>query len=125
MRNNRILFLILGLFFIAIGGLLLVTNLVADEPFNTSFLLMFALAVMCFCLSYLSPHFLQKDERMKLIREKGMFFSVIALIVYLIIFNLGLQIEFFILAANELLHILTALIICTIFISFVVYSRIY
>ncbi|WP_137744425.1 permease [Robertmurraya siralis] len=125
MRNNRILFLILGLFFFAIGGLLLVTNLVADEPFHTSFLLMFALTVMCFCLSYLSPHFQQKDERMKLIREKGMFFSVSALMVYLIIFNLGLQIEFFTLAANELLHILTALIICTVFISFVVYSRIY
>ncbi|MEH7385659.1 permease [Bacillus sp. JJ1521] len=84
-----------------------------------------AMAVMSFCMAHLYPHFKQKDERMKLIREKGMFASYFAIIFYLLIFNIGLQFEFFVLTAAQLINILTALIICTVFISFVVYSKIY
>jgi uncharacterized protein (UPF0305 family) len=45
---------------------------------NTKFLvtstLFLALSVMFFSLSYLHPQFKKKDERMKVIREKGMFY---------------------------------------------------
>ncbi|MGG0717890.1 permease [Robertmurraya massiliosenegalensis] len=125
MKSYRVLYFIFGLFFFAMGGFLLFVSFMANAAPNTSFLMMFAMGIMSFCLSYLYPQFQQKDERMKRIREKGMFFSVTALMVYLLIFNIGLQVGLFTLTASELLHILTALIICTVFISFVVYSKIY
>ncbi|WP_019156469.1 hypothetical protein [Robertmurraya massiliosenegalensis] len=125
MKNNQIIFFIFGIFFFAMGGFLLFVSFMAKASINTSFLMMFSMGIMSFCLSYLYPQFQQKDERMKRIREKGMFFSGMALMVYLLIFNIGLQVELFTLTATELLHILTTLIICTVFISFVVYSKIY
>lgn len=84
-----------------------------------------ALAIMSFCLNYLYPQFKQKDESMKLIRQKGTLASFFAMMIYIIALNLGIQLNFFILTANELIQILTVLMISTLFISFVVYSKIY
>lgn len=125
MNHSGKAFFILGLSFVGMGGLLIFTGIKANAaPSSTSFLLL-AMAVMSFCLSYLYPQFKQKDERMKLIRQKGMFASFIAMMIYLIVFIIGLQLDFFTITANQLVHILTALMICTVFISFVVYSKIH
>lgn len=125
MDYSRILFFVCGLFFFIMGGFIIFVGIMAKAAPAPSAYLMLAMSVMSFCLSYLYPQFKQKDERMKLIREKGMFFSFIATMCYLIFFNLALQFEFVALTATELLQILTTLIIGTVFVSFVVVSKIY
>ncbi|ENJ6135036.1 permease [Bacillus cereus] len=84
-----------------------------------------AMMIMCFCLSYLHPQFKEKDERMKLIRYKGMFFSFFALTAYYLLFSIGLNLNVITLSAVELLNILMALTMSTIFISFVVLAKRY
>lgn len=121
----QIAYFIFGLFFLALNGFIIFAGIMADSAPPSGSYIMVGMAVMCFCLSYLYPQFKQKDERMKLIRQKGMFASFCAMMMYLIAFNIGLQLEFFILTSIEVIHILSTLLICTVFLSFVVYSRIY
>ncbi|MFA9456788.1 permease [Halalkalibacter sp. AB-rgal2] len=119
------IFSLFGFSFIGFSGLLLFVSLFTSKPPLMVMYLFLAQAIMCFCLAYLYPQFKQKDERMRRIREKGMFASFIALMVYFILFIFGLQLEFITLNANELLYVLIALMITTIFVSFVIYSKIY
>lgn len=124
-KKEQITFLVFGIFFLSMSGFLAFVGVMAESaPPSTTFILV-GMAVMCFCLSYLYPQFKQKDERMKLIREKGMFASFFAMMVYFIVFNLGLQLELIQLSAGAVVHILSTLMICTVFLSFVVYSKIY
>jgi hypothetical protein len=121
----RITFLILGVFFLAMSGFIIYSGVMADSAPPSESYIMIGMAVMCFCLSYLYPQFKQKDERMKLIREKGMFVSFFAMMMYLIAFNLGLKLDLILLTASEAINILSTLLICTVFLSFVIYSKIY
>ena len=125
MGNSRVPFIVCGILFTLMSGFTIFVGIMAESAPAPMAYMTLALAVMSFCMAYLYPHFKKKDERMKIIREKGMFASYFAIIFYLLIFNIGLQFEFFVLTAAQLLNILTALIICTVFISFVVYSKIY
>jgi hypothetical protein len=124
MDYSRKAFFIFGIFFLCMSGFMIFVGIMADSTPPSGSYMLLALAVMSFSLSYLYPQFKQKDERMKLIRQKGMFASFFAVMLYLIFFNIGLQFEFFTLTANELIHILSTLLICTVFLSFVVYSKI-
>lgn len=62
---------------------------------------------------------------MKLIRYKGMFFSFFALTAYYLLFSIGLNLKVMTLSAVELLNILMALTMSTVFISFVVLAKRY
>jgi hypothetical protein len=84
-----------------------------------------SLTVLSFCMHYLYPQFKQKDERMKVIREKGIFYSYFAILLYHIIFMTALQFDVLHLTAMNLLNIMTSLIIITVFISMVVMAKIY
>ncbi|WP_245243634.1 permease [Mesobacillus selenatarsenatis] len=123
--KEQITFLVFGIFFLGMSGFLAFAGMMADSAPPSITIIMIGMAVMCFCLSYLYPQFKQKDERMKLIREKGMFASFFAMMVYFIVFNLGLQLELIELSASVVVHILSTLMICTVFLSFVVFSKIY
>ncbi|RFB15358.1 permease [Bacillus sp. HNG] len=125
MGNLRISYLVLGILFSVMTGFVVFVGIMAKSTPAPMAYMTLAMAVMSFCLAYLYPQFKQKDERMKLIREKGMFASFVAMIFYLIVFNIGLQFEFFVFSAAQLINIITALLICTVFISFVIYSKIY
>ncbi|MCM3455042.1 permease [Heyndrickxia oleronia] len=125
MHYSRIPFFILGMLFLMMAGFLILASIKANAAPSTMIFIQLAMAIMSFCLSYLYPQFKQKDERMKLIRQKGMFASFVAMLIYLIVFNMGTQFDFIILTANEMLHLLSALLISTLFISFVIYSKIY
>lgn len=125
MGSSRLFYLIAGILFSIMSGFTFFVGIMAKSaPAPMSYMTL-AMAVMSFCLAYLYPQFKQKDERMRLIRQKGMFASFVAMTIYLIVFNIGIQLDFFILTANELIQILTVLMISTVFISFVVYSKIY
>jgi hypothetical protein len=125
MKSTRVILFTVSSFFFLMAGFIIFISVMANSEPSSGAYMMIAMGVMAFCVGYLYPQFKQKDERMKLIREKGMFVSFIAIMGYFLIFNFGLQFEFFTLTANELLHILSALFISTVFISFVVLSKIY
>lgn len=118
-------FLIFGIFFILTSGFIVFTAIIANSNPPGMVFLTFAMAVMCFCLSYLHPQFIQKDERMNLIRQKGMLASFVAMFEYFIIFLAALQFDFISMSADYLSQIFAGLMICTVFISFVIYSKIY
>jgi nitric oxide reductase large subunit len=84
---------------------------------------LFALTVMSFSMSYLYPQFKQKDERMKLIRYKGMGFTFFALVFYYIVLSGTIQFDIISLTAMDVLNILAALTISTLFISMVVLAK--
>jgi hypothetical protein len=119
------LYFIMGILFTLLGGFYVFVAMMAQDEPTSSVYITGSMAVMSFCLSYLSPQFKQKDERMKLIRQKGMFFSYFAILSYYIIFSTLLQFEIISITALELVNILIALTISTVFLSFVIVSKRY
>ena len=67
-----------GVFF-ALNALLLISVGLStgNEPIPVSYM-MVGMSIMTFCLSYLQPQFKARDERSRMIREKGMFYSYFA-----------------------------------------------
>ncbi len=114
-----------GIFF-ALNGLLLVEAGLSSEgkPIPAGYM-MFAMSVMTFCLSYLQPQFKAKDERSRMIREKGMFYSYFLLLGYILAFLLLLQFNFIDISSVSLLNLLAAMVISTVFVSMVVVAKRY
>jgi hypothetical protein len=98
---------------------------ITAEEFPYFALTPMSLTVLSFCMHYLYPQFKQKDERMKMIREKGIFYSYFAILVFHVIFMTILQFDVIQLTALNLLNVLTSLTIMTVFISMVIAARIY
>jgi hypothetical protein len=98
---------------------------ITAEEFPYFALTPMTLTVLSFCMHYLYPQFKQKDERMKMIREKGIFYSYFAILVLHVIFMTILQFDVIQLTALNLLNVLTSLTIMTVFISMVIVARIY
>ncbi len=121
--GSRKTFLVMGILFTLMGGFVGYAGIMADSaPISMTYIVL-AMAYMSFCLSYLFPQFKENDERVKLIKQKGMFASFIAFMLYLILFQIGIQLGWVNLSALQLLHILSTLMICTVFSSFVIYSK--
>lgn len=118
-------FLILGIVFSVLGGFLFYVAFMARETPVLMTSTFFAVAIMCFCLSYLYPQFKQKDERMKLIRQKGMFYSYFVLLFYYFVLIIIIQFDIVQITALQVLNLLSALTIITVFISWVILSKLY
>lgn len=114
-----------GNYFFIMSGTMVFAGIMTHSAPPTPTYTVLAMMIMCFCLSYLHPQFKEKDERMKLIRYKGMFFSFFALTAYYLLFSIGLNLNVITLSAVELLNILMALTMSTVFISFVVLAKRY
>lgn len=120
--QQRMLF-VFGIFFLG-NGVLLTTASISTGRFPVGNEVMsFAMSVMAFCNAYLYPQFKAKDERSKMIRERGMFYSYFILIGYLAIFMTLFQFTSLDLGGDQIVYILTALLIVTVFTSFVVVSK--
>ncbi|MEC0752835.1 permease [Bacillus haynesii] len=85
----------------------------------------FSLFIMFFTLGYLYPQFKQNDERHKLIQQKAMFYNYFILMEYLLIFLILLANNIINLSAQSVISILGALIIVTVNILFIIFSKIY
>ncbi|PGO34139.1 permease [Bacillus cereus] len=125
MNYSQKYFVIMGIIFLIMSGTMILAGIMTHSAPPIPTYTVLAMAIMCFCLSYLHPQFKEKDERMKLIRYKGMFFSFFALTAYYLLFSIGLNLKVITLSAVELLNILMALTMSTVFISFVVLSKRY
>ncbi|CAM3178558.1 hypothetical protein FITA111629_08145 [Filibacter tadaridae] len=85
--------------------------------------MMIGISVVAFCNANLLPEFVKKDERSRVIKEKGMFYSYFVLIGFLFIFMILFQFTAIQLDGYQTVCILAALIMMTVFSSFVVVSK--
>src|SRR5699024_6506765 len=83
----------------------------------------FALAVMSFCMSYLFPHLKMKDERSRIIREKGMFYAYFAMLGYFFIFMTLLTFNVIEISALTTVYILVALMIASVGIAMFIVAK--
>ncbi|MDD7999707.1 permease [Bacillus cereus] len=127
MNYSQKYFVIMGVIFLFMSGFMILTGIMTHSAPPAATYPLLGMMIMCFCLSYLHPQFKEKDERMKLIRYKGMFVTFFALTAYYLLFSIGLNLNLNVitLSAVELLNILMALTMSTVFISFVVLAKRY
>ncbi|HFK1719054.1 TPA: permease [Bacillus cereus] len=125
MNYSQKYFVIMGIIFLFMSGFMILTGIMTHSAPPAITYPLLGMMIMSFCLSYLHPQFKEKDERMKLIRYKGMFVTFCALTAYYLLFSIGLNLKILTLSATELLNILMALTMSTVFISFVVLAKRY
>lgn len=125
MHYSKIQFLILGVIFSLISGMLIFVAIMANSTSPGTFYMMLSMGIMSFCLSYLFPEFKQNDERVKLIKQKGIFASFLIFMGYLMIFFTIFQFWDTSITALYMLQIFAGLMISTVYLSFVVYSKVY
>ncbi|WP_241655907.1 permease [Halobacillus litoralis] len=113
-----------GLFSLQAVFLLFVSLMAKSAPPMITYM-MISMAILAFSMSYLHPQFRQKDERMKMIRYKGLFYSFFAMMGYLSLLLLLMEFNIMILSAEEVVQLLIALNMSTVFLSWVVLSKKY
>lgn len=118
-------FYIIGCLFVFIFGVRLVLSTMTNSVSLIELLMWGALAFLGFAGGYLYPQFKNEDERVKLIKQKGMYFSGIALLIYFVISIVLIQYNIISLTTIEILRILMPLAIITIFGSWIVLSKKY
>jgi hypothetical protein len=121
--ESRLTFYICGGLFLIMTLFMAFVGIAAGESIVPQTWTLLSLTVMSFSMGYLYPQFKQKDERMKLIRQKGLFYAYFALIVYFLIFFLLIGLKIIDISALELLQILSGLIISTVFLSMVYVAK--
>ncbi|RQW22803.1 permease [Bacillus sp. C1-1] len=115
---GRVAYLVTGLIFLVFGFFLLLTG-----SFSVEILVLFSMAIMTFCMSYLYPQLKNKNARSAQIRRKGFSASFIFTIAYLVLFLILVQIDDGIdLNAYQIISIILSLSISTLFISFLISS---
>ena len=124
-KGQQKMFVIFGIIFFIYSAILSIATISTKGFPNGADVIQLALSIMCFCLAYLSPQFKRNDERVKMIKAKGMFVSYFFIMGYIIILMILFQFDIVLLSAYQALSILAALIIITVFISFVVLSKRY
>lgn len=110
---------ILGLqcIFVATVGVL------AGDLFPVHALPLLSMTIIAFCMSYLYPQFKQKDERMRLIRYKGLFFSFFFMLAVMSMLLMVVELTQVSLSASEVIQLLLTLYMSSVFISWVVISK--
>ncbi|REJ05788.1 permease [Halobacillus trueperi] len=117
-------FKVIGVFFFLIGVFLIVVGTMGGE-WPSMIWTMVSLGVLSFSMSYLYPQFKQKDERMKWIRHKAVFYSFFIMMGVMGIFHLMISLQVVVLSAVDLLSVLLALNIVTVFLTMVILARRY
>ncbi|WP_242221332.1 hypothetical protein [Bacillus cereus group sp. BfR-BA-01380] len=123
--TSRRNFYIIGCLFIFILSVRLVLSIMTDSVSFIELLMWGALAFLGFTGGYLYPQFKNEDERVKLIKQKGMYFSGVAVLSYFMISLVLIQYNIVSLTTVEIIRLLMSLTIITIFSSWIVLSHKY
>ncbi|WP_345243829.1 permease [Pontibacillus salipaludis] len=118
-------FIIMGSLFGAMGAFFIVVGVLANSALLPQTYTVFSMAVLSFSISFLYPQFKQKDERMKLIRQKAIGYSFIAMMVYISLLLLGIELNVISLNVVDALTILISLSISTLFLTMVALAKKY
>ncbi|MED4475431.1 MULTISPECIES: hypothetical protein [Bacillaceae] len=124
-KAGRRLFFISGFIFLLYSLLIIFSSISTGDFFVGHELVFLGTAVMSFCLSYLYPQFKEDDERSKRIRERGVFFSFLFILGYMIILMPLFQLKIIDLNGYQTVSLLATLAMITVFSSFVVLSKRY
>ncbi|CAI9396753.1 permease [Niallia sp. Sow4_A1] len=122
--KSRLGYIVIGFLLLIESGYFLYGGMTGDFPLSPTYALILALSVMFLSLGYLHPQFKNKDERMKVIREKGMFYSYFIIMFYFFLFIILIHFQVISISAMGIVLILAALTIMTVFLSMVVLSLI-
>lgn len=117
-------YFIIGIIFTFIFAFKLVSAITNSSSYIEA-LIWGAFTYMCFALSYLFPQFQKKDERMNLIRQKGLYYSFFALMIYFIIIIVLIQVGIIALTSLEIASVLISLMVITMWTSWIILSRRY
>ncbi|MFD3449560.1 hypothetical protein ACFDTO_33825 [Microbacteriaceae bacterium 4G12] len=122
---SRRSFYIVGCLFVFILGVRLVLGMMTNSVSFVELLMWGTLAFLGFAGGYLYPQFKDEDERVKLIKQKGMYVSGIAILIYFTISMALIKYNIIYLATTEMIEILMALTIITTFSSWIILSKKY
>lgn len=122
-KTSSSLFLLFGFVFLLFSLLLSAASLSTGRFPVGPDVILFGVAVMAFCNAYLVPHFEAKDERSRTIRERGMYYSYFLLLGLLLVLMTLFQFTPFDLNGFQTTSVIVALIMITVFSSFVVVSK--
>ncbi|TSB45347.1 hypothetical protein [Alkalicoccobacillus porphyridii] len=125
MKAERIFFSFASLFNLLFAAFLITITILTNNQLNGYEFILISTSIMCASLAYLYPQFKKKDERVILIKQKATYVSYFFFIGYAMIFMILLSTNVLTLSAYQLLSIFTALMISTVFLSFVFFSRRY
>lgn len=124
MKNNRIIFCIVG-FIMLINAVMMNGAYLLAGKFPEG-LMIVALTIMSFCLAYLTPHFAAKDERAQKIRERAVYMSyfwgVGFAVVLMVLFNPTSSLH---VTEFQLLSLFMAFYISVVFLNMVYYAKKY
>ncbi|MGC8262211.1 hypothetical protein ACP2W8_22090 [Bacillus subtilis] len=124
MTSRRNLLLI-GILFFMIFAVRTFIGITTNSLSFIELLMWGALTYLCFAASYIYPQFKAKDERSRLIKQKGMQYSLFAVLIFLILIIFGVQFNIIALTTIEIARILVSLTIITIFSSWIILSKKY
>lgn len=124
-KQGRMAYILYACIFLIMAFFFLIVFMNTQGEFRGFEILLFSQCIMCASLAYLYPQFKKKDERVTHIKQKGMSVSYFFFIGYAIIFMVLLETNLLTISAYQLLSLLTALMISTVFLSFVFFARKY
>ncbi|MDQ0208852.1 permease [Alkalicoccobacillus murimartini] len=124
-KAYRVFFSVASVFLLLFGISLLILSINVGGQVQGHEFMWIAIGIVSAVQGYLVPEFEVNDERMKLIKQKAMFCSYFFIISYSIIFMILLITDTIFLTAIQLLGIFTSLIISTVFLLLVFFSKRY
>ena|SRR5665647_792084 len=116
------LYFVFGIIFLLFSVMLSIASITTGVFPAGQELITFGVSIMAFCLAYLYPQFKQNDERSKLIREKGMFFSYIIIMGLMMILSGLFQFNIINLNGAQTVYLIETLTVITVFLSFIIIS---
>lgn len=122
-KSAQITFIVLGSLFLLFSILFSTASVYSGKFPVGPELMMLSLSIMAFCNAYLFPQFKTKDERSSVIREKGMFYSYFIIVGFLVVFMTLFQFKLINLDGYQMVCVIAALLISTVFSSMVVVSK--
>ncbi|WP_079710410.1 hypothetical protein [Paraliobacillus ryukyuensis] len=123
--TSRRNFFIIGIVFVLIFVSRTFIGIYTDSLSIIEIFMWGTLSYLCFTGGYLFPQFKHKDERTQLIKQKGMYYSLLAVLFYFIILLLLNNFNILNLRIIEAVQIILGLTIITIFSSWVILSKKY
>ncbi|MGD6877132.1 hypothetical protein [Bacillus infantis] len=126
MATRRNYMLLAGLF-VCIFLLRLLVLLLAGSSFGSTDLIELsnwgALAFMGCSIAYLLPQFKNNDERVKMIKQKGLYYVILFSLLCLVILNIFIQTEVLALTSLEVVRLLLSIIIIAVWTSWIILSK--
>ncbi|WP_066191103.1 hypothetical protein [Gracilibacillus timonensis] len=122
---DRKLFIIFGIVFLLMSALFNVATISTGAFPAGHDIMLLAVTLSCFCNAYLAPQFVQKDERVKRIKERGVYLSYFIVLAFIIVLTALLHFEVLHLSGYQAISLLAAFMIGTVFVAFVVLARKY